>query len=229
MSANQNWWNTLARPRTAAGVLLERSSHFTLERQILLFIFAFYAAYGVSMGLYRSELGLGTWAGFAPVFFSALKLPLLFLLTLVVCFPGFYVLNCLAGPRLHARGVMRLVLLGLGANAVAIGSFVPVAMFFTLTTTRDSYVFLVLLHVAAFAAAGAMSVVVIGLMFRGAATALGARLSLGFIGGWCIVYFFVTSQMSWVLRPWLGSWDVPYTPLRPIESSFFEAIWRLIN
>lgn len=42
---------------------------------------------------------------------------------------------------------------------------------------------------------------------------------------WLIVFALVGSQMSWVLRPFLGNPAVPFTWFRPRGSSFFEALW----
>jgi hypothetical protein len=47
---------------------------------------------------------------------------------------------------------------------------------------------------------------------------------------WVIVFGLVGAQMSWVLRPFVGNPDQPFTFFRPRESHFFQAVWdALVN
>jgi len=47
---------------------------------------------------------------------------------------------------------------------------------------------------------------------------------------WMIVFALVGSQMSWVLRPFIGNPDEPFTWFRSRQSNFFEAVWHaMIN
>jgi hypothetical protein len=47
---------------------------------------------------------------------------------------------------------------------------------------------------------------------------------------WIIVFGLVGAQMSWVLRPFIGNPDQPFTWFRPRQSNFFEAVWHaLVN
>ena len=50
---------------------------------------------------------------------------------------------------------------------------------------------------------------------------------------WLAVFVLVGAQMSWVLRPFIGSPGSEFTWFRPRESSFFEAvmtsIWGLLG
>ncbi|HUQ71992.1 MAG TPA: hypothetical protein VM165_20845 [Planctomycetaceae bacterium] len=47
---------------------------------------------------------------------------------------------------------------------------------------------------------------------------------------WIVVFGLVGAQMSWVLRPFIGNPDQPFTWFRPRDSNFFEAVWHsLLN
>ncbi len=46
---------------------------------------------------------------------------------------------------------------------------------------------------------------------------------------WVAVFALVGMQMSWVLRPIIGSPDLPFAWFRPRESSFFEAVSTALN
>lgn len=44
---------------------------------------------------------------------------------------------------------------------------------------------------------------------------------------WIIVFGLVGAQMAWILRPFIGQPDRPFSWFRPRESNFFEALWHL--
>lgn len=128
--------------------------------------------YGASMGLY-SALGNEHGAGSIPVLASALKVPLLFLLTLCVTFPSLYVVSALARSRLAAGDTLRLLLAAIAVQLALLASLAPVAAFFTVST--DSYPFMKLLHAALFAGSGLAGLTI---LFR----ALGVILGAGEVG-----------------------------------------------
>jgi hypothetical protein len=213
------WWKCLVHPETAHELVLEEVKPTGFGRSLLLGIAVLYAVYGLSMGLFR---------GAYPGLVAAFKLPFLFLFTQLICFLPFYVLNCLMGPRLKINYCYRLLLLATSANAIALASYTPISYFFTLTTSKMGYHFLVLMHVAVFTVAGMLSIVVIMLVVRSTASRLKYRIRPAFILAWGLLYAFVGTQMAWVLRPWIGTWTVPYAPFRPLEGSFIESVIRLL-
>lgn len=109
------------------------------------------AFYGAAMGLYAVTTR-GAGEGLQQVVSSAVKVPLLFLLTLVVTFPSLYVVSALSRSRLQAGDTLRLLLAAIVVHLALLASLGPVAAFFTLST--DSYPFMKLLHVVFFAAGG---------------------------------------------------------------------------
>src|SRR5262245_33571151 len=95
-----------------------------------------YALYGVAAGAY---------AGPAQALSSAIKLPVLILGTLAICFPGFFVVQVLVGSQLKLAQVLALVMGALALSAILIAAVIPVTVFFLLTGAN--YYFLTLLHV----------------------------------------------------------------------------------
>ncbi len=108
------------------------------------------ALYGVCMGLFASLRPEGP--GVAQLFASAVKVPLLFLLTLLVTFPSLYVSSALSKSQLRFLPTLRLLLAASTVNLVLLASLGPVTAFFTLSS--DSYPFMVLLNVVFFGIAG---------------------------------------------------------------------------
>ena len=58
--------------------------------------------------------------------------------------------------------------------------------------------------------------------------ALGRRIKLVFTI-WMFVFGLVGAQMSWILRPFVGSPDIPFQWFRPRGSNFFEAVAGLLQ
>jgi hypothetical protein len=94
----------------------------------------------------------GADAAGAQVLAAALKVPALFLLTLVVTFPSLYVFNALVGSRLSLLSVLRLLIAGMAVMLAVLASFGPIVAFFSASTT--SYPFMQLLNVVVFSIAG---------------------------------------------------------------------------
>jgi hypothetical protein len=110
------------------------------------------ACYGVMMGLFA----LFTWetkgTAVLQMISGTVKVPLLFLLTLVVTFPSLYVVSALARTRLGAEDTGRLLLIAITVNLALLASLGTITGFFTLST--DSYPFMILLNVLFFGVAG---------------------------------------------------------------------------
>lgn len=85
---------------------------------------------------------------------STVKVPALFLFTLLVTLPSLYVFNALVGSRLSGLSLLRLLIASLGVTLAVLASFGPIVAFFSLTT--DSYPFMKLLNVLVFVIAGGL-------------------------------------------------------------------------
>lgn len=115
------------------------------------------AGYGISLGCY--SLFGGSPQAWLQMLASALKVPLLFLLTLVVSFPSLYVFAALQRLPLDFRNTLKLMLLAIVVHLTVIASLGPVFAFFAASTT--SYPFLLLLNVAVFAIGGLLGLMVL--------------------------------------------------------------------
>lgn len=181
---------------------------------------------------------------------ATLKLPMLFLLTLLVTFPSLYVFNALVGCRLSFPSAMRLLVAAIVVNLAVAASLGPILAFFTLSTS--SYPFMVLLNVLLLGVAG---IVGLGFLLRtlrrledaaalphlatpaaysAAATPVALRpdapeVSSGAAGGifkiWVIIYALVGAQMGWLLRPFIGKPDMAFEWFRPRDGNFFASVF----
>ncbi len=111
------------------------------------------AVYGVCIGAYAViRTGGADHDAYMQMLASALKLPLLFFLTLAVTLPSLYVFNALVGSRLSVLSVVRLLVAMLGVMLAVLASFGPIVVFFSVST--ESYPFMKLLNVLVAALAG---------------------------------------------------------------------------
>lgn len=83
---------------------------------------------------------------------SMVKVPALFLLTLLITFPSLYVFNALVGSQLRFMSNIRLLVGSLGVTLAVLASLGPIVAFFSVSTT--SYPFMKLMNVLVFAVGG---------------------------------------------------------------------------
>lgn len=206
-------------------------------------------AYGAFMGLYAALRG-GSHA-FLQMISSMAKVPLLFLLTLVVTFPSLYVFSALARSRLTFETTLRLLLAAMTVNMALLASFGPVTGFFTLST--ESYSFIKLLNVVFFAVSGFVGLSFLRASLTGlfeadsalpraawqvpAAEAADAqrtpqerskaaagRAAKSVFRIWTLIYAVVGAQMGWILRPFVGDPNQPFQLFRERQGNFFIAV-----
>ncbi|NLF00743.1 MAG: actin-binding WH2 domain-containing protein, partial [Anaerolineales bacterium] len=152
-------------------------------RAMLLSSAIFMALYGAVMGSTQGTV----W----QVLSSAVKLPILFLATLVVCSPTLYFFNTIFGSNQSLTQNFALILTAITVTAVILLSFSPIVLFFMLTTS--GYQFFKLLNVGVFAIAG-----FIGVLFLSRGMAIvsdggreGVRARRNVVRLWILIYAFV--------------------------------------
>jgi hypothetical protein len=171
--------------------------------------------YGAAAGAYASPL---------QALSAAIKLPLLFLGTLAICFPGFFVIQVLVGSRLRLTQVLALVLGALSLSAIVLAAVVPVTVFFLLTGAN--YYFLMLLHVLIVLGAGLLGMTVLheGLAFACEKRGVYPKKAMTIMKVWAVLFAFVGIQMAWNLQPFVGDRGQPFQLFRHNEGNFYTAI-----
>jgi hypothetical protein len=173
------------------------------------------AFYGAAAGVYAGPLqGLS----------AAIKLPLLFLGTLAICFPGFFLIQVLVGSRLRLAQVLALTLAALALSAIVLAAVVPVTLFFLLTGAN--YYFLVLLHVVIVLGAGLIGMAALheGLAFACEKRGVYPRSAMTIMQVWAVLFAFVGIQMAWNLQPFVGDRGQPFRLFRHGEGNFYTAV-----
>jgi len=101
------------------------------------------ASSAVSLAIYGAVLGASH--SFAQALSSAVKLPLLFLVTLAICLPTLYLFNLVFGARLSVMQAVALIMVSITVTSVLTLAFAPISLFFLITA--HSYSFFKLLNV----------------------------------------------------------------------------------
>jgi hypothetical protein len=171
--------------------------------------------YGVIMGCYN---------GFLQAVSSGIKMPVLFSLLLIICFPAFYVIQSVLGSRLSLGQMASIILSGFVYTTAIMVSFSTIVLFFLIT--GGNYAFIKLLHVAVIALAGSfgMKHVIDALKYSCEKKKIYPRTGIVVFRFWIFILFFVGSQLSWSLRPFIGSKDQPFSPFRKQEGNFYQAL-----
>jgi hypothetical protein len=179
--------------------------------------------YGFAMG---ASGGLMTPDGWFFALASAVKVPFLFLVTMVVCLPATYVTNVLIGPGMVFRNLLTLVLATFAVVGTVLAACLPIVVFFLIS--GRSYIFMKLLNIGIFAVAG-----LYGLYFlwRGLAIVRGKRAAADTtsVKIWMVIYGFVGAQMAWVLRPFFGGAHKSFVLFKPQESNFYANLIETIG
>ncbi len=207
-------------------ILRNRTEFFTEirdERGLMDKILSMLLASLVFMAIYGAVMGASN--SIQQVASSAIKLPLLFLITLLICTPTLYFFGLLFNSKQTILQNVALVLTAMTVTAVLLVSFAPVTLFF-LTTTGE-YQFFKLLNVIIFAISGIGGVVFLREGFRASVDAdnpvgAGARRTIFIL--WIVLYGFVGSQMAWTLRPFMGVPDEPFQVVRQTGGNFYTNI-----
>ena len=92
--------------------------------------------------------------------------------------------------------------------------------------TGGNYAFLKLLHVAIFTFSGifAIKTIIEGLTFSCEKKNIYPKLGMKIFKIWIVILAFVSSQLAWNLRPFVGSHDLPLEFFRHRQSNFYIAV-----
>jgi hypothetical protein len=188
-------------------------------------------------GLYGAAMGW--WRAPAQGLFVGLKFPLIMLLTAA----GNALLNGMLAPLLGANLTFRqsflAIVMSFAIASAVLASFSPLIAFVTWNApsmsiaTRmpvETYSAILLMHVMVIAFAGIVSNLRLAQwlsQFSGSRR-VAARVLIAWLAG----NLFLGSQLSWILRPFIGSPGLPVEFLRddPLRGNFYEAVWgSLLN
>jgi hypothetical protein len=191
----------------------EQSNKLIIYQILIICVFTF--LYGVVMGSYHS---------FIQSIVAGLKVTVLFLATLIICFPSFFVIQQVLGSKMTLRQMIIIVLSGFVLTSAIAFSFAPIIILFQIT--GGNYHFLQLLHVAIFIFSGifGMRLMIDALKFACEKKDTYPQIGVMVFRIWIIILAFVGIQLAWNLRPFLCEKDEEFKLFRKYEGNFYTAI-----
>jgi hypothetical protein len=194
------------------------SRNQVLKQLLVIFIFSF--LYGIVMGSFN---------GYLQSLVTSVKIPCLLLLSLIICFPALFVIQYMIGSTMTFYQMSNIILSGFVVFSTIMLSFAPIVIFFMITS--DNYAFLKLLHVAIFTFSGVFAVKTIaqGLTFACEKKNIYPKVGMNIFAIWIIIFAFVSSQLAWNLRPFVGNRELPFELFRERQGNFYIAVIQSVT
>jgi hypothetical protein len=186
----------------------------------------FGSAYGAAMGSFGGLLGQAP----LQMLYSAVKVPLLLLVTFALGLPSFYVINSLMGLSRDFAQAVRALVAAQAALAIVLASLAPFTLFWYVSFA--DYSAAVTFNAAMFAVASFAAQWVVRGYYRPLIDRNPRHRWM--LRAWIVVYAFVGIQMGWVLRPFIGAPGTPVQFLRPEawDNAYVivaRMLWRVIT
>jgi len=157
--------------------------------------------YGAVMGTF-SGLKPGRWH---QLLFSGVKVPMLLLVTFLLCLPSFFVVNTVAGLRADFAEALQAIVATQACVTVVLAALAPVTAFFYCSCA--DYSLAVLFNGVMFGVASLSAQIVVRRHY--APLIRRERRHRAMLYAWFLFYIFVGIQMGWVLRPFIGDPNSP--------------------
>ncbi len=165
---------------------------------------------------------VGTYRGGIQLLYAAVKLPLLWMLPLLVALPAIRAMHRLCGIGVSYGAVALAMLVGTARAALVLAVASPVL--WLMYSVHVDYHVAVLALCGALVAAGGIGLATVARILPGAggAKTLATMLAVAAVG-------VVFAQSGWVLRPFVARPRAEVAFLRPVESNVFASMaasWR---
>lgn len=187
--------------------------------QLLITSTVAFAAYGFIIGLHQNML---------QALSSALKLPILYLITLAICMPAFFIFDSFIGSKASIWQSIALALTATTIISILLIGLAPVTLFFLLT--NKNYAFFKTINILFFSISG-----IAGIRFFYKTILIDSddkSLQLRrkrFLQVWMILYAFVGTQMAWTLRPFFGASHDKFIFFQEVRGNFYTNLLRTLG
>jgi hypothetical protein len=161
---------------------------------------------------------------------SMVKLPALYLISLIICLPTLYFFNVFFGARKPFAQYVALLLGSMAVVSVLLFSFAPITLLF-MTTTTNNYQFFKLLNVVIFSITGFLGIKFFyeAMQMFSESELVGKETRDKILQLWLILYGLVGCQLGWTLRPFFGYPGMPFELFREKGGNFYLDILRAMG
>lgn len=165
----------------------------------------------------------------AQILYSAIKVPILIVVTTAVSLPSFFVANSLLGRRQEFYRSLRAILLAQASLTILLAAMTPLTLFAYISfgPLPHGYSLAVLFNASLFGISSIMAQLVLRRSYQ--LLQLNHPAHAWLIRWWLTVYAFVGVQMAYTLRPYVGSLSAEPSFFRsgPFENAYVR-VWELI-
>ena len=195
-------------------IFSEEKKWSRIWRLVLLFIILTFT-YGAVMGCY---------SGFLQALTAGIKVPVLFLLSLIICYPAFFILQFILGSKMQLSHMTIIILSGFVLTGAIMVSFAPIVILFVLT--GGNYYFLQLLHIAVFGVAGifGMKTILDALKYSCEQKNIYPKTGVEVFRFWVVILAFVSIQLAWNMQPFLAEKTEGYSLFKKYKGNFYTAV-----
>lgn len=174
----------------------------------------FFMVFGFAIGLNHSILqGL----------FSAVKLPLLFIVTSTICFPTLYFFLAVLGIKQQAKELVQFIVICLVIMSVSLIAFAPISVFFLIST--HNYFIIKSVNILIFMVSGFVGLYFfytnINTKLNTITNELNKKRAQLFLKAWLILFGFIGCELSYRLSPFFGQPEVEFIMFTPSDNGFF--------
>jgi len=206
----------------SADALLRGRERAWSWKVLALVIVVFGPVYGAVMGSYA-------FAGperLLQVLYSAVKVPMLLLVTTGICLPGFFVISTVAGVRDDFRASFAAILSGQATMSVMLAALAPVTAL--VYVSGAPYGVALLTNAAMFAVGTGAAQFVMRRDYRVLIARRPRHRAL--LVFWAVLYAFVGIQLGWTLRPFIGvpGWFPTFLRDEPLTNAYVE-VWAIVR
>ena len=183
----------------------------------------------ICSGIYGATIGI--WRAPLQAVYTAIKFPLIMLLTMMLNAGINGILANLTGSALSFRNSIWAVIYSMAITSIMLASLSTVSLFFVWNTpelgdasARSAHATFTLFQVFFIALAGMVGHLRMYEWLKKHATHHSSALLL--LASWLTINLLVGGQLSWIGRPFTGAPSLPVEFLRSnaLESNFFEAV-----
>ncbi len=167
---------------------------------------------------------MGCYSGLLQALTAGIKVPVLFLLSLLICYPAFFILQFILGSKMRLSYMTIILLSGFVLTGAIMVSFAPIVILFVLT--GGNYYFLQLLHIAVFLVAGifGMKTVLDALKYSCEQKNIYPRTGVEVFRFWVVILAFVGIQLAWNMQPFLAEKSAGYELFKKYKGNFYTAV-----
>lgn len=177
--------------------------------------------YGAAMGTFEGIAGDRLW----QVLYTAIKVPMLLLVTFLIGLPSFFVLNTLFGLRRDFLQALRALVAAQAGLAIVLASLAPFTLVWYASST--SYSAAIRFNGLMFAAASFSGQQLLWAYYQPLVRQNVKHRQM--LWTWLAIYIFIGIETAWVLRPFVGNPSMPVQFFR--EDSWgnaYDVVARLV-